>query len=482
MAYAFLRPILQFGASLGIAALVLSGCGGGGGGSIAASTTPTSTPAVVTQSANLVDAPVKGACYYGSPSGTTGTTDANGAYNYVAGDVVSFWIDVSGNGCGTTAPSSTSTTAIALGSLSPMATQTFVLAFTNGLAIAQTLQALNHGSANAMDVSGITVSSANSVLVSNANSYISTGSLPTGAGSVDQLYYQLQQGSLVGGTTLTPVLPASNTTVTNSPFSQAVNNTLNSVMASGVLGGTPTSVTISSPQIIFNNTTGNYGASSLAENTPYFAYNFQYRDGAGNGLRLHWSQRPNSPLPLTPAQQTFTYTVSGNNVLLFNVLTGNGSTPTQSQTSTVAYSGNGTTYYSGVYTKYNSGLTAVEFGNYTGSGQLITPMTQSMLAGHTISLRQNSNCNGSTGGTLVLAFDATGATFTPSGCGSPGTFTVSMSPINGVLIMTNTSVGETIYLGLAGASLTAPGATFFAVVEDNPGTTKLQILPVLSVK
>lgn len=64
--------------------LVLVSCGGGGGGG-GGSATPTGSKSGV-----LTDAIVAGVSYTTSPSGLSGTTDANGVFTYNAGDTVQF--------------------------------------------------------------------------------------------------------------------------------------------------------------------------------------------------------------------------------------------------------------------------------------------------------------------------------------------------------------------------------------------------------
>lgn len=69
-----------------IMTLLLTSCGEGGGNSVSVFETPTLT-------AYYVDAPVKGLIYEASPSGLTGVTDEQGAFNFKQGDYVSFYID-----------------------------------------------------------------------------------------------------------------------------------------------------------------------------------------------------------------------------------------------------------------------------------------------------------------------------------------------------------------------------------------------------
>jgi hypothetical protein len=447
----------------------------------AGSITSSAVTLTVTATATSIfsDALVKGLCYSAAPSGTTGTTDASGAYNFVGGDVVTFWIDLSGGGCGTTVPSAGSTTAILLGPLSPTGTQTFVLALTDGAWVAQILQALNHGTASAMDVSGITVLPANASAVTNVNSYLANeGTLPGGVGSIDQLFYQLQQASLVGGAPLVPVLAATNVVVANSPFAQAVNNNLNATLSSGALGPPPSTVGIpATGEIIFNNSAGVNGATAATENTPYVSYGFIYRDGQGSGLRLAWNG-PNPPQ--TPGQTVPTYTVSGNVQSSVWTLANGGK---QYTTSTVAYNNNGIRFDFGTYTQVNTSNVTYLYGSFSGSWTTLTPLTLPMLAGHILTLEfSNPTCTG------IFTFNSNGSSAVASGtCGDTATYSVQQSPISGVPIFSAVSngVGHTAYFGLSGASLTAPGAVFVVVDEElggngNPASTAVFTLPIIS--
>ena len=151
------------------AAAVLFACGGGGGSP--------ETPAVpATYSGQFIDAPTKGLSYTASPSGLSGTTDATGAFSFKAGDTVTFSVGVGAGG------------SIAVGSWQPPAPAAgvnavvFVESLPNGLQVAQILQSLNHGSAAAMDVSGLSLPAAD---VTNLNAYIASGgtALPAGVAS-----------------------------------------------------------------------------------------------------------------------------------------------------------------------------------------------------------------------------------------------------------------------------------------------------------
>ena len=73
-----------------ILAAGLTGCGGGGGSASGSGSGGSSTGSSATLVGAIIDAPVQGLAYSASPSGLTGTTDAQGAFKFKAGDVVSF--------------------------------------------------------------------------------------------------------------------------------------------------------------------------------------------------------------------------------------------------------------------------------------------------------------------------------------------------------------------------------------------------------
>lgn len=69
--------------------LLLSACGGGGSDDATGTTTPP-PPVVGSATGVLTDAAVQGVAYSASPSGVTGTTDAQGQFRYTPGDSLSF--------------------------------------------------------------------------------------------------------------------------------------------------------------------------------------------------------------------------------------------------------------------------------------------------------------------------------------------------------------------------------------------------------
>lgn len=142
---------------------VLVACGGGGGG--------TTTSSATNYTGQYIDAPVKGLSYTASPSGLTGTTDANGNFSFQAGDTVSFNIVTPGGNisAGSVAPATptSSTTSVPVS----------VMALSNGIQIAQTLQSLG-GTGTSIDVSSTNAKVAaitTATQVTDVNTYVSSG-------------------------------------------------------------------------------------------------------------------------------------------------------------------------------------------------------------------------------------------------------------------------------------------------------------------
>jgi hypothetical protein len=118
--------------------------------------------------------------YNCSPSGLSGTTSSSGAFTCQTGDSVTFSLSVQGG-------------VIHLGSIAVPntgATSIPVTMLSNGLQIAEILQALNHSATSDMDVTGLTIPA---TVVAEINSYITTGgTLPTGYASDDQFLAYMQ--------------------------------------------------------------------------------------------------------------------------------------------------------------------------------------------------------------------------------------------------------------------------------------------------
>jgi hypothetical protein len=125
---------------ISLLAFFLISCGGGGGSSSSASNS----------TGNFINSPTKGIKYTASPSGLSGTTDADGSFSYRVGDTVTFSLDLGAQTLilgSTTNPSAT--------------TSVLSLAVPNGgdpIAVAQVLETLDKSSVDGkMDVSGISL-------------------------------------------------------------------------------------------------------------------------------------------------------------------------------------------------------------------------------------------------------------------------------------------------------------------------------------
>jgi len=485
------------------AGALLSSCGGGDSSSTTAS-----------NSAALTDAPVKGVCYLAQPSGLFGATDAAGTYKFQSGDSVTFWIDTSGAGCTSTAATSLSTTGINLGVVVPSSSvtgttqQTFVLSLSAGPQVAEALQALNHGSTSAMDVSGITLANTGSV-VTNINSYISSGgatqSTPSAVGS---LFQGAQTAATLGGSTITPALPITN--VNN--FQTAVVNALSNTISGGGLGTAPTTITIPAGRLLYAVTSGTYtrnapngfggntsGATATSGATPFTDGHIVYHSGNGSpttGIKIRPTQGSTSVNPFSAASVSttganitnytgvggvletaeelpFTYSVSGNvvnkTVTLKSV--GNGTVGTQSDATTIVYDDGHGAFYSGTSTKtYTAGSNsgATDTVSYSGSNIRLTPLTLSMLAGHTLTISAPACPNGQS----TFTFNASGTLSTNSNCGGEIANWAATANVPGILLRTSPrstgtmNDGSILYVGLNGPSVTA-GASLVFVTANN---------------
>ena len=169
-----------------ISIAVLSACGGGGGGS-----------SDITSSGTFINSPTKGIKYTASPSGLSGTTDADGTYSFKSGDTVTFSLDLGAS-------------TVTLGSTSSPSATTSVLSLTvpNGgdpLAIAQVLETLDKGTTDGkMDVSSISLS-AGAVLTAITNalktSSVSAADIATIATGVQTALTAAGSDTLKYGTT-----------------------------------------------------------------------------------------------------------------------------------------------------------------------------------------------------------------------------------------------------------------------------------------
>lgn len=165
---------------------VLSACGGGSGGSSDS-----------TLSGAFINSPTKGIKYSASPSGLSGTTDADGTFSYKTGDTVTFSLDLGAS-------------SLTLGSTSSPASSTSVLSLTvpNGgdpLAVAQVLETLDKSTVDGkMDVSSISLS-AGAVLTAITNAIkttsVSAADIATIATGVQTALTAAGSDTLKNGTT-----------------------------------------------------------------------------------------------------------------------------------------------------------------------------------------------------------------------------------------------------------------------------------------
>lgn len=473
-----MRKLVIFGLSA-----LLAACGGGGSSSSSTTTPPSS--------AVLNDAPVKGVCYSASPSGLSGTTDAAGAYQFQPGDNVSFWIDVSGTACGTTPANRLSTTAIALGSVIPgtatgsTAVQTFILSLDTGPQAAQTLQALNHGSASSMDVSGITLPAAQ---VTNVNNFLASTGDTTVTPSVVTLFTNVQAAATVASAPLAPTLPVT------AAFETAVSTNLATTVASG-LGTAPTTFTIPANRINFGSSSGTQTTNGVT--TPFNGASISWFDGNGVGKRF---VSPSSLSTITTANvataignvtQPFTYSIT-NNVLSKNTtINNNGSAVGSiSDANTIQYVDDHGTFFSGTSTKtiISTGVTTAN--SYSGSTIRLTPLTTAMVAGKTLTLEAPACPNGIS----INTYSADGTSSQNTNCGplngtAPRTGeirTYTPSSIPGIVLSQSTGGvapdGSIILVGLDGDSVKV-GSTFVILTlnsggGDFPAWGRMKILAV----
>jgi hypothetical protein len=391
-------------AMVSCAALALAACGGGG-----ASTGGTPVEAVKL-AGHFVDAPVAGLCYTSSPSGLSGVSNATGDYQYVAGDTVTFSIP--------TAPGNCSAGTMALVAIAPSApatgdTQTFVLDVPNGQRVAEVLNALNHGSSTAMDVSGLTMPSA---AAADLSAYIKTGATPSGLAATDLL--SAAQSSTV--TTTSYVLPvtASFTTSVDTHLSQSASS-LATTTTSGIslsdLAGT----------LWFRTSSSGGGGMDLFNSLS------QLTDVDAEGGGIH----------------TQTLVING------NAFTLNAGTANETKV-TVNYRDAQKMLYSSV----SPGSTVT---TTTGTLTALQPIGLADVAGKTLTFKNLDSCNG-TPMDFVVAVSADGSTWQSQTFLDSVPLSAGVDPAVPGLIKLTTFNGTMIYLGLPkGSALTAGGKVAF---------------------
>jgi hypothetical protein len=402
-------------------AALLSACGGGG-----SSYSSASTATATTYSGVFLDAPTKGLSYLASPSGLSGTTDAGGKFNFQSGDTVTFTLGV-GSG------------PIAVGSWQPAVPSggasalVFVQSLNNGLQVAQILQSLNHGSATAMDVSGLALAASD---VTNINNFIASGgtALPLGAASDVALLASVQANAgsqpfvVAGGASVSATLSALKTTISGLPATAGI-------ALGSVLPG----------QAVFHEGSVSGSGSTHADfGITYFKTDQTIANvnaNAGNSIQTG---------------ATYSTANSAGNVL---TISGGGIT----DTITVSYIDKAQGLWSDRASDASTGA-----GSYAFLQSTFAP---SVVAGKTLTI---AGSIGKCGGVpFQLTVDSLGANFQTNCQGSmPGTKgsgTIASSAIPGVLTFTDSTSGSVHYVGLVAGGTIAKGS--LAVVEATASTS-----------
>jgi hypothetical protein len=423
------------------------------------------------------DAPVQGLCYGTTPSATAtaSPTIAGGLFLYDPGDSVTFWIDGSGKGC--TGTTSSSASSVLLGTLKPTGKVTSILALAGGAQAADTLAALNVGSATQWNVSGLQLNPSD---VSTLNAYIRTQGyniLNNAPGSIDAFFSQVQADTTTAGNSLPGfVTPVQYSTATlTSALEQTVASGL--VSAAAAVPGQPGSLTIpASGELLFNVGYTPYTCPqcSLPSTVYDVAYaELTYLDGHGNVSQFGNPELlQNTPPPLSEIGFSGTYAVSGNVLTL-------------TETGQSIYSGDPTAYTERRTVNYADATTQISTLSYTttdtsvanpgvlttGTGETsgirLTPLTPSMLVG--ISITQ-PNAQGCPNSENILSFtgNASSVTLTASCGGNPVTLVPSSMP--GILFGTD-STGYEILAGLYGPSVST--GSYLVVIQLSLGSLGL---------
>ncbi|MES1983056.1 MAG: hypothetical protein V4443_11360 [Pseudomonadota bacterium] len=445
-----LRKITELGVGMtALAVLTLAACSGGNGNSS-------------TLSGSFVDAPTKGLNFVASPSGLNGVTDENGTYNFRAGDTVTFSL---GN--------------LTLGSVEPTApsaggrTQTFVLELDNGLQVAELLQTVNHGSASAMDVSGISFPQSQRRRLQN---FLTSGGLDLGGSSFDAALLTAARAAVgspahsrwfnsygeLGSTA------ALDTTVINNLMNGL--NALNSasgVAASGVAAGSIAFVNnLPGKSVYRQSVTAGLGFSQAIESFP----------SSGGATAYQVSSNGVCPMTFSASSAVaYSFTLdydAASSVTGCTIPAGE----TQSDVFTVIYADVNKALATDVSSMATSGVpgTAVGVDVFT----VLQTVVPSDLAGKTLSFfDRNGNC--AAGVRTRVSFDATGTSFTAN-CAdttAPATITgsvVAAAQFPGVLVLSDTATNRFYYMGLpAGSRLLTTGQGRLVVVSytNNPAGT-----------
>jgi hypothetical protein len=440
------------------------------------------------QPSTFFDAPVTGLCYSTSPSLTAAATptDASGNFQYVPGDLVSFWIDGTGGGClGSTADSPYS---VALGSLLPTGSLTTVLGLSAGLASADTLTALNAGSAAQFDVAGLSLGAND---INNLDSFIGTEGaiLPNGPTDspegVDSMFNGIQADTTLaaGGTPAFVTRVAASASTTTSQLEDTV--TSNLTAAAAALPDQPATYTIPSTGLLKFTLAANQFVTPLVGTSGALyvrpGASFVYFDGAGHTTQVsNPGSSTISAANLGDDTETGTYATSGNT--LTKSLTGvyqsstslNGDTYALHQSLVARYVDAHSEIFTGSFTKtFTSGPASGKVfvsGTDVVRSLILTPLTLPLVAGHTVTV--DNGCGPGVANVMTFTGNgspATSVTLTQSCGGLPLTL-VPAASMPGILEGTDSS-GFITYAGLYGSGL-VPGAAFVVIqqAEGSLGT------------
>lgn len=409
---------------------LLIGCGGGGGSG-------STTTSAATLTASFVDAPTKGLSYTASPSGLSGTTDANGSYQFQAGDTVTFTLPVGSS-------------SITIGTVTPTSGEiTFVLNLAHGEQVAHVLQALNHaaGTSN-LDVSGITLSSTDS---NTLNAYIaSSGTILPGIATVTPTAITNALAAVQAAATL----PAGATvrTQANAAFLETVSAHMRTT-----IGALPQSSGISLSALVPNSLAFTAGLNDAPGATPYYLLKYNNPNGS-SFARTSAPNINNYPVvtySLPPTGNIYTQTYSsppsGSNIY-----------PSYANTMTVKFATDNIML--GTYNVTGGDLPEGGASGSFASHRLDTTFNLSSVAGKTLTLAALQTHICTVAHPFQITFDSTGTNYTRSCQGTtalvptPATGTASVvSTMPGILNLLPTGSSQHAYIGLMNGSALSNG-------------------------
>ena len=408
-----------------------------GDGSSSGGTPP--PPPATTYSGQFIDAPTQGLSYSASPSGLSGTTDADGTFAFRAGDKITFSLNLGGSNVVNIGISPV--LAEPSGSSLPL----FVQSLPSGLQVAQVLQSLNHGSASAMNVSGLQLPAADTT---DLNNFITSAGTNVGSHASDvQMLGTAQQNATSPAAFLIP--GGASVSVTSAALVQ----TLESLPASG--------------SVIPNQSGSVHFWQGYVGSANAYGYGFVYNNSNGSftGHEVYGSN-------------TFIFggTWSLQNNVLSHVYT-TSNPPVGGFPLTV---NNTFPYHDGVMALWTRSASDGTGGG--GESLKLQTLTQTQVAGKTVSMSSSvHNC--SSGVASTFTFDATGSNVTAEcvGVSNEGSAAVSASTaIPGILVLT-TPDGCVFDLGLVAGGTLASGTLVTALIGGDPQVCGLpSVIPATS--